>query len=214
MKNILKATGVVVAVSGLILSITACTQQVALDRDTTQSSSSGSSSSAPQFTGPFSSLLTQIWDESESDFVREVIADGSISDQEWAETGDRLEQCLTGKNIEFLGFKDDGSYGYNAGNRTLEEIEPILEECEASSGESWINMLRIAAKTNPGNEPPEVVVRECMIRLGVVDNSYSSEDFLRDVETLEFPLSPSGPGLDGFWACNADPSTKTFSPSD
>lgn len=166
----------------------------------------------PEFSGPYASLLTEIWQKTDSDFVRGVIEDGAVSDQEWAETSYRLEQCLQDNNIAFLGVKEDGTYGFKADGRTQEEIEPILVDCEERSGESWINMLRLAQQTNPSNEPPEAIVRECMLRIGVVEKPYSAEEYLSDQETLDFPLSKDGPGMDGFWACNADPRIESFSP--
>lgn len=173
-----------------------------------QSSQENSAAGMPEFSGPFASLLAQIWQESDSDYVRQVVQDGVVSDQEWAETSARLERCLTDKNIKFLGFREDGAYGYK-GNGSNDQTQEVLSRCEKESGETWINMLRLAQTNNPNNEPPEVAVRECMIRLGVVDKSYSSKDFLKDVENLAFPLKKGGPGIDGFWTCNANPSAKT-----
>lgn len=164
-----------------------------------------SSNVKPQFSGPFSAELEAAWDESESDFVRGVINDQSISDQEWAELGTRMATCLEQYGIRFDGFDDQG--GYDASGNTLsgDALEEALSDCETSTGEVWIHGLRLSMSTNPSNAAVEVAMTDCLIRNGAVGPEYTAEQFLKDNPNLSFPFMGT-PEEEIFWSCNSNPS--------
>lgn len=157
----------------------------------------------PTFTGPYAAEFAWAWRDSESDFVREVIADEEISDQEWAELGARMTECFARSGLEFGGFTDSGGYSVTWPTPSSESVAPVADACERSSGEIWIHALRISMRSNPSNEPIEDIMTACLIRNGAVASDYSPEQFDRDNPTRSFPyVRPDGEAI--FWACNAD----------
>ena len=162
---------------------------------------------APKFHGPYAAELAEQWkDPRNPQFVRSVIADGKITDQEWAEVAPRLKSCLRGKGLNFTGFLPDGSYHVdNNPNMSGQETNDALPGCEFASGEMAIGLLRHAMATNPDNIPVSQVMAQCLIRLGVVGPDYTPADYDRDVPTESFPYLDRSTGEKNFWKCNENP---------
>lgn len=169
----------------------------------TSNTSNESNNGAPKYSGPYAAELASAWQESDSDFVREVIADEKISDQEWSETGTRMTECLAAKGLKFEGFNDEG--GYRVGPTSVSDPDKIMDDCETDTGAFWLLKLRIGMMSNPSNEPIEEIMTECLIRNGAVDSSYTKEQYLQDNPSLGFPFM----GTDKesiFWSCTDNPS--------
>lgn len=160
----------------------------------------------PAFTGPNAGDFESAWRATDSEFVRGIIADEQISDQEWAEVTDRLRSCIADQGMDFTGFNRDRSYGVDLGDTEPEKADALLLECEKESGEHWAGYLRWVVAENPQGQPIEELMTDCLIRAGVVESSYTPQDYLRDVPTLDFPYVDAEAGPEAFWLCNDDPS--------
>ena len=160
---------------------------------------------APAFTGPYASDFTQAWDESDSDFVREVLRDERISDQEWAEVGTRITDCFSRNGVTFLGFEDDGSYSIDPGSVDASRANELLAECEGDSGEDWIGYLRNQSLRNPENLDLDQLTADCLVDRRAVAPDYTVEDYRRDVESQGFPYLDPVAGPEIFAGCNRDP---------
>lgn len=159
----------------------------------------------PTFEGPFAAELQAAWDESGSDFVQSVVHDGVVSDQEWAELGSRMTQCLAEYGIKFEGFDGNGRYNGSGSTLSSEDLNEALSGCEASTGESWLTGIRISMATNPQNEPPEKAMTDCLKRNGAVGQDYTEKQFLDDNADLSFPFMGTAKEK-AFWSCNDNPS--------
>lgn len=159
----------------------------------------------PAFSGPYAAELAEAWRASDSGFVRAVIADGKVSDQEWAELGMRMTECLDDSGLDFVGFSDDGSYRVGPSKVTGEDLTRVLDGCERSTGEVWIHGLRLSMSTNPENVPVEQIMTECLIRNGAVGPDYTEEQFARDSPTQSFPFMGTSKEA-AYRRCNDDPS--------
>jgi hypothetical protein len=163
---------------------------------------------APRFSGPYEGEFKAAWDDSSNpSFVRTVLADGKITDQEWAEVAQRLSACLKTKGLTFKGFRPDGSYSVDTGEVPGDEANADLPGCERKSGEQAIGFLRTAMATNPNNEPAAQIMTECLIRLHVVGPAYTKDDYLRDAPNMSFPYLDPKTGKANFERCNANPTT-------
>lgn len=159
----------------------------------------------PAFDGPYAAEIADAWRESDSDFVRGVIADEQITDAEWAELGVRMSDCLADEGLDFLGFDDNGTYRVGPSRVSGDDATRVLDGCERESGETWIHALRLSMSTNPDNAPIEELMTDCLIRNGAVAAGYTAEDFARDSPQQTIPFVDSA-GTATFWACNEDPS--------
>lgn len=195
-----------IAVSGPLL-LGGCAEPApsATDLPVVVTPSSAPTGAVPAFTGPFAAELRDAWLKSNSDFVRGVVEDQVISDQEWAELSTRMSTCFSRFGIEFRGFGDDGTYSTGPTPYEGDQLEKVLSGCENESGEIWIHGLKLAMSNNPRNEPVEEVMTACLIRNGAVDTSYTEEAFLRDNPSLSFPFMGTE-REEIFWKCNSNPS--------
>lgn len=158
---------------------------------------------APRFSGPYAAELTQAWKESDSEFVRDVIADEKVSDQEWAELSTRMAECLAKAGLEFGGFDDHGTYTVGPSRLTGDPLTRVLDGCETSTGELWVHALRLSMSTNPENVPIDELMTDCLIRNGAVSPDYTKEQFAQDNPAQTIPFIDGGSAV--FWACNEDP---------
>jgi len=160
---------------------------------------------APAFEGAFAVEYLEVWNETDSDFVRSVIEDGRISEEEWSETANRLSSCLAKQGVEFLGFDEEGGYSVNPGNADGGTANVILGDCEKSSGEYLVGYLRTLAIINPANQDIDEITAACMIREGLVDASYTVEQYRDEAPGANFSFIDPVHGPEGFATCAYDP---------
>lgn len=165
----------------------------------------------PEFAGPYAAELAQAWRDSDSDFVRQVIADEAVSDREWVELGTRMTECLARSGLEFGGFDDSGGYTVGPSHLSGEALSQVVDACEIQSGELWIHALRLAMNSNPENRPIAEIMIECLVRNGALSPEYAPERFDRDNETMTFPFLDGGEHI--FWLCTDDPQYAGDGPS-
>lgn len=198
--RLLGSTGIVASLA--MLALAGCTGTVTSIQT---SAASPDTRDTLDFSGPFASDYAEAWVGSESDFVRLVIEDEKISEQEWAAVERRMAACFSSKGATFEGYTRDGGYEAQGNSLSVDRLSEVMGECERFTGEAWLGFLWFWPQKNPHNLPIEEIVSECLIRNGIVAPDYTPEDFLRDNPTLSFPYLRSGEGERGALECNADP---------
>jgi hypothetical protein len=194
----------VVALAAVVMALVGCTQPAA-GPSTSPDGSFDASEAPPAFSGPHASLYIEAWGDADSSFVRDVLRDETISDQEWAEVVSRLSACFSRNGVEFLGFESSGEYGVDAGSVAADRVQELFPMCERESGESPLGYLRNHILINPDGRDLDELILECMTREGAVAPDYTIDSFRRDYEHLTFPYIDMVDGEKTFWACNSDP---------
>lgn len=161
-------------------------------------------SGPPSFDGPYAAEFADFYSRATSDFVREVLWDGQITDAEFAEMTDRFSSCLADQGITFLGFNPDGglrtSVAQNGG-----DTHAIVSDCSRSSGEDFIGALHSMLVTNPDDRDWSTIVAECLVKKGVVPSDYSAADFAQDEAKFADFESVTPELRDALLACTSDP---------
>ncbi|MFC5337287.1 hypothetical protein [Leucobacter denitrificans] len=167
------------------------------------------------FSGPHAETFEEVWKRTTSDFSREVIKDQRITDQEWAETKSRMEQCISDTGMTLDSIDEDGGtlVSFNSVPPSLGGEK--VDECSMSSGLDDIGFLRYQLITNPNNIEPSIIMAECLVRAKVVEPSYSAAQYLEEIDLV----SESHPGIsyvvdpeigyDALITCSDDP-TNSF----
>ena len=138
-----------------------------------------STGAIPTFDGPYAAEFADFYARASSDFVREVLKDGLVTDAEFAEMTARFTSCLADQGVTFQGFDPGGGFGTsNAPNGG--DTETIVNECSHSSGQDFIGALYSFMKRNPDNLDSATITKDCLIRKGVVPPDYSAEEFAQD----------------------------------
>ncbi|WP_345761105.1 hypothetical protein [Diaminobutyricibacter sp. McL0608] len=167
---------------------------------------SGARAKPPSFAGPWAGEFADHYKEAESDFVREVLKDGKITDQEHREMTDRFRKCLASAGVTFTDFNPDGSmettFAPSLGPDRANEAEV---RCSREAGENLISSLYFWIKSNPDNLDEPTIMASCLVRKGVVPPVYSPEDFRRDSDTGSYPYVDKQSGDEAYTACASDP---------
>ena len=142
----------------------------------------------PIFEGTYAEEYRQAWTNSDEPFVREVIRDQKVTDQELAEAVKRLGDCFDSQGMELLEYEHDGAYSVDPGEISGERSNELMVECENSSGEAVLGRLRYSEQTNPENRDIDEIMHECLVRVGAVPASYSIEEYRHDNPTYDFPF--------------------------
>jgi hypothetical protein len=198
--------GVLVAVV-LGLALAGCGDSGADDsREDSQGSGVAAPTEVPDFEGPYVQDLTRIYRETDIDFVRQVLVDGKVSDQELAEMRQRFDDCTAAFGITGVEFGPDGSIsleGPEGADPT--EVNNRVKQCSHESGEDDIAFIHSIMRRNPDGLDENTIMAACLVKKGIVDPSYDAEAYREDFMNSSGPMAetfPEGPLRD---ECIADP---------
>ncbi|OJX94704.1 MAG: hypothetical protein BGO96_01140 [Micrococcales bacterium 73-15] len=152
----------------------------------TDASSAGASAESPTgprptFTGPYAAEFEKYYDDATTDFEREVLATSEVTDAAYAEMEERFSSCLADGGIEFSGFEPDGAYETSLAPNGADTMA-IVNECAETTGANTIGLLHDLMFADPENLGGPVVMAECLVRTGIVDEGYTGEDYTSDLD--------------------------------
>lgn len=197
-----------VAAGALMLLLTGCTTSPSEPAGSTQTfdDAGGSTvSEVPKFTGPWADAFTSAYQRSSSDFEREILKDGQITDLEFSEMRERFKECLAVHQISNVKFAEDGGFSFDEPDgASSQQIDDWVEQCSNESGESGIGALHSWIRRNPENLDENTIMAACLVRKGAVDPGYTAAAFAADLPDQSFPYKGAS-GQVAFQECNADP---------
>jgi len=167
----------------------------------------GTEESAPVgFEGPWAAEFEASYAATDSEFVRSVLEDGVITDQEYAEMFERFRSCLRTAGITVTDVGSDGSFS----THFPESLGPdaandATKRCSVEAGENHISSLYHFVARNPQHLDEAEMVVACLIDAEVVEPSYSPDDFKRESPTGSFSLIDQDAGWPVLKECMADP---------
>jgi hypothetical protein len=160
---------------------------------------------APTFDGPWAAEFAEYSAGAPNDFVRTALADGEISDAEYAEMTERFRSCLADAGITFHGFQPDGAFSTSLAPDGLDTHEAV-NGCAGPSGQDSIGLLHDIMLGNPDNIDAATAIAACLVESGEVPTSYTADDYrmdrdgrFGDTETLDTHLA------EVLGACMTDP---------
>jgi hypothetical protein len=160
----------------------------------------------PTFSGPWASKFEGHYRDATSDFVREVLRDGVITDQEHAEMTDRYRRCMDAAGVTFTDFNPDGSSEYTFDPSLGPDKAHAAEvRCSAESGGDLISSLYFWIKKNPDNLDDDTIMSECLIKSGEVPATYTPDEYRRDVDSGTFSILNDSSLVKAYDDCAADP---------
>jgi hypothetical protein len=157
----------------------------------------------PEFHGPWAAEFAEAYRKSTDDFIHEILAKESITDQDYAIVSGEFVKCMANK-----GFKVqiDGP----GGEMTISDL-PTDEDGDRANAASlecgdagYIELCALRAQLlrNPQNLDENTIMAACLVKEKIVPKSYTAKDYVRDIEELSFPFSTSSAEFD---RCVSDP---------
>jgi hypothetical protein len=185
----------------LSLSLAGCSADGHASRPATDAST------APHIEGPWAAEFSAEWEAATTDFERQVLEDGVVSDQEYSEMTELFRACLSDEGIDFDGFAPDGSYETtSAPGADQDATHDAVKECSRASGEDSVGLLYSWVHRNPERLDDNTIVVECLHESGVVDRSYTAAQYEQDVTLESYPFVVDlQTGLDAVEVCESDP---------
>lgn len=153
-------------------------------------------------TGPWASEFEYAHEQSSNSFVEAAIADGAITDDEYAETIERLRACLDAVGITLT--VTGHSLQYDPGDDP-DRAHANFTRCSGEAGEDYIGWLYNGIRRNPENLNESDIVVACLIKEGLVDPGYSSADYERDSQSHRFPFTDDDTAQPTYERCLDDP---------
>jgi len=147
-----------------------------------------------------------MYQRAESDFVRAVLQDEVITDQELSETRDRFAECLSAYAITDVVHDDDGSFSFTEPEGAdYDTVNDQVDGCGKDSGEEQISALHSWIRRNPDNQDENTIMAACLVRKGVVAPSYSADEYAEDDADDDFPYADPSAGEEAHRVCDRDP---------
>ncbi|MEO8527855.1 MAG: hypothetical protein ABI435_02145 [Pseudolysinimonas sp.] len=161
----------------------------------------------PNFEGPWASEFHDYYVSARSDFERDALRDGEISDQEYAEMTTRMSDCLKAQGIEFSGFAQGGGYEIQfPPSMGSEQANQLTNDCSQSSGEWSVGALHQFVQANPDKVDLATAIAACLVARKAVASGYTAEDWRREDRRGRYSfIVDKHTGLSAVAACNSDP---------
>lgn len=169
---------------------------------------SGSAGERPEFTGPYAVEFGQAYDRTGDPFVRSVIADSDISDQEITEAQGKYVTCMSDGGLYEIELKPLGEIGASYSfppSMGPERAGQVSQECSKGTGYLDISMLYASMHSNPQNEDFPELIAECLVRHGAVPEGYTAEDYRRDYMQGSYPFTDPAQGQAILEQCEVKP---------
>ncbi len=187
----------------LVTGLTGCASSIS----SATSGPSHEAVSAPPMEGPWADVFAAEWEAATTDVERSVLADGVVSDQEYAEMTETFRDCLDDQGIDFTGFSADGSFETSVSpSRDPDEANEAVKSCSRAAGEDSIGMLYSWVNRNPERLDDNTIVVRCLQDEGVVGAAYTAADYADDIDSEEYPfVVDEQTGLGVVSLCESDP---------
>lgn len=158
-------------------------------------------------TGPWADEFQQAYDEATDPFVRAVLMDGVVTDAEYAEMFDQWAQCMAEEEITLTELPpSEGGYQYTfPPSVTADFAHEVETRCSEESGEYPIGALYKFVQRNPENLDEMEILRDCLVREGVITDGYDQEKLERDVAARPTPFEGDPVASRKYEECDRDP---------
>lgn len=178
-----------------------------LDRE--EPSRAESLGDTPEFSGPWAAEFADAYQRAQSPAHRAMLADGEISDLEYAAVRDEFSRCLADVGY-VITWHDRGGYSLQVGSDEVnpDRVNELVGDCSRNKlGD--IDFLYEQMTRNPQNLDEFMIMADCLVREGVVDPSFTARDYQEWFDStaeVDLPyVAPAGRGQVAFSQCSTDP---------
>jgi len=172
-------------------------------------------SEVPSFSGPWAVEFSQAYEAASNPAAKEALSDSVLTDMEVSEVRGEQVSCLENLGCTVYELNTDGSASIippQTQGQTVEEItqktNQLSTQCDTQTNWSVIAYLYTVTHMNPDNEDTYSLMAECLVRVGIEPEGYTSDQYRSDFENGTFiPYFENQETSEGqaFFRCNQDP---------
>ena len=201
----MRVTAVAVSLA-IVALLTACSSELTRSRDAhSEGVPDDSLHDDSVFTGPWAEEFKANYEKAKPGFVKDVLTDGQITDQEYAEMIARFTDCMGAVGITVKFREDGGMRTESPQSMTNDETHETSNRCSKEAGEDLIGSIWTFMHRNPERLDEYEIMTACLIREKVVAPDYSVDDFKRDYMDLDFTWTDVSRGEEVLVQCGNDP---------
>jgi hypothetical protein len=159
----------------------------------------------PSFSGTWAGAFESAYRAATSDLQRSILSDGTISDKELSELGDRFSACLSASGYTKIHvFPGDAGFSLDAPKGvTTAQQNTRVSQCE-NSAYGQADILYGEVNRNPSNQNEFTIMAACLVRQKLVPPTFTAADYGRDANNNSFPFDVAKNDAK-FSACVSDP---------
>lgn len=146
--------------------------------------------------------IDRVLAETQSDSVREVLADYTITEAEMSRVRDDLAACLQPLGVTEIDFQENG-YETNVPEMDPDSFNKEMDRCDSEVGYSALSILYYGILGNPSREDRTQLIVDCLVAKGLVPSGYSVENYRRDLDSGTFPFEMDGRNPELFVECSS-----------
>jgi len=157
--------------------------------------------------GPWAVEFESNYRDASAQIERDILADGVITTAEMSEVTSQYTQCLTNLGFTDVHWNFDGSGGLTppagiaAGSQALQDA---MQPCDCATGWNQLSGMYTFIGQNPDNTDSVLLMVQCLVRVGLQPESYTSQQYLSDLNSGYFETL-KGDDYSKYRACNSDP---------
>lgn len=113
-----------------------------------------------------------------------ILEDEQVSEAEEMELRSKVTKCMHDAGVTSFRYNPDGSYEttYDPKDPEGKLVNQAEFTCDDEIGHIFLMGLRNGMVSNPTNVDPSALYAYCFVQKGIVEPSYSADDFNRDME--------------------------------
>ncbi|MDR2973296.1 MAG: hypothetical protein LBV00_01085 [Propionibacteriaceae bacterium] len=155
--------------------------------------------------GPYAAQFKQEYDLAQSDYVRQMLADGKVDTAELHDAQQHMVSCMAdaGYTMEFkadaYGQEHESILMSHGSTPFSEEEETMAWDASGVCRNQWMGLadtLYYQVQTNPNNEDWDTLVAACLVRYGLAPDGFTGKDY-EEFRTSVFEGSANDPNQDG-----------------
>lgn len=140
---------------------------------------------------PYAAAVQAAREAATSDFERKALQDGHVSRAEYEEATSLYVECLTENGWPTIRVEQDGIYAYQVEGRAEGDAWDTADARCRQGTVDVIEPLYVDSTINPNSQDFVDLVVACLKEHGIVEPSYSKNDFLESFDAP--PWDPSDP---------------------
>lgn len=159
-----------ISVSRLVVSFLACCLLASCSTYSSGTEKGTGQGANPTFSGPHADQMTRDYQDSNSDYFHQVIADGLVTEAEFHEGNERYAGCLRDKGFMNVEFHSDGTSSFDDRTDISDQEErQIADDCSLETGHSFVSMWYYTLAANPDNVDWPSAERDCLVKAGLLE---------------------------------------------
>ncbi|RMI13897.1 hypothetical protein [Cellulomonas triticagri] len=159
--------------------------------------------------GPWADAFSQAYERASTDEQREILADGVVTDAEYAQVYDAFARCLADVGYE-VTFPPSGGITIQGG--APDAPDSVLQDLVGACDDQHVgdvDYLHEQVSRNPENLDEWTIMADCLVREEVVPPSFGRADYeawFTSETAGDLPYTVDARTAEvAFGACNADP---------